>query len=324
MATMTGAIAAALIVGRVLAPTERIGVVGPATGIPEPTGGAAAPAVRWLVDVGERRTAPELAAHAPVALGDRVVIAGSRVGYVALDRATGAVAWRRFAGPSLSAPLVIDPHDVVTVRDCEVPIAAPPGQAVIACFERIDPLDIAGRSAGSITAPIDHADPCAGGGVWRLERAGGGFHLQRGRCALAFAIPDGVAEPVDVLPPRGIALPAGDPDCDRLLDGTGWCQLVDEGVSRVVLGGFAPPLPGLSLLAFAGDLARGAAVVRRDATLRHDEVVAWLDGRIVWTWPLPEPVEDRATPVGVAITADTVYVHFDTSRVAALVAPGAR
>lgn len=68
---------------------------------------------------------------------------------------------------------------------------------------------------------------------------------------------------------------------------------------RAVENGTA--VPGAQVLAAAPWGAGLAAVVRLDASLRHDVVIAWdehLNAR--WAWPIPEPARPRVEPVGLA------------------------
>lgn len=300
---------AGLIVARVMAPapSPRPPSVAPT---PVPVVGAE---LRWLVDLGPTAPVPDLAVHDPVVVGDRVLIAGARVGYAALDRATGAVAWRRGAGPELSPPLVVDGREVVLVHACDAAVAIP-DRVVVGCFDRIDPVDIAARAAGAIHASEDDAGPCLDTmGPWTLSGSIDALRLDRPGCALTFTIPDGAARAASPRPPTAA------PACERLASGTDWCQRVDGGVSTVEVG--ALRVPGLSLLAEAHAGRRTALVVRQDATLRHDVLIAAVDGAPVWSWPLPEPAEARATPVAVSLGSDTIYVVFDSARVAALAAP---
>ncbi len=123
----------------------------------------------WLVDLAPVVPRPELVAHAPIVVGDRVIVAGSRVDYRGLDLATGAEAWHRPGGASLAAPLALALRDVVLVHDCDVAVAAPDGHGVLACFDRIDPIAVAARSAGRIAAPMGELGVCGGtGGAWML------------------------------------------------------------------------------------------------------------------------------------------------------------
>ena len=274
---------------------------------------------RWLVDVGDRVPLLDQVAHPPIVVGDRVLIAGSQIGYVAVDRERGAVAWRRPGGQTLAAPLVVSPHDVVLLGACPQPIAVAADRVVVACFDRLDPIDRADRVAGVIHAPLADADACARGTApWQLRRDGDRFVASRPGCGLAFTLPDGAA--VRVAAPAPIA-PMADDVCQRLADGTPWCQLVVDGASLVELDGAR--LPGLSVLAAARDDRRTAIVVRADATLRHDVLYALVDGAVRWSWPLPAPLDDggRAAPIGVSISSAGVFVLFDTSRVAAFAPP---
>lgn len=298
-----------LLAGRCLAPgrTPRAPSATP-TAVP-----VVGPEVHWMIDLGPRAAVPDRVVHPPIVLGDRVIVAGARVGYAALDRATGAVAWRRGAGPELAPPLALGPRDLLLVHDCDAPVAIP-DRVVVGCFDRIDPIDIAARSAGAIHVAPDDAAPClATMAPWRLTASADGPRLERPGCALVLALDTGAARAVAPTP----ELPA--PTCDRLPDGTAWCQEVGGGQSTVVVGPLR--VPGLSLLAAAYDGRRTALVVRADATLRHDVVIAVAGGEVAWTWPLPEPVEARATPVAVAVIGDAIYVVFDSGRVAALAAP---
>ena len=100
-AVIGAATAAAVVAGRVLAPAPRKLATPPLAAEPEAVGAATA---RWVVDLGPGLTAPDRVVHAPIVVGDRLLVAASRIGFAALDVATGAVAWRRPASPDLAAP----------------------------------------------------------------------------------------------------------------------------------------------------------------------------------------------------------------------------
>jgi hypothetical protein len=72
---------------------------------------------------------------------------------------------------------------------------------------------------------------------------------------------------------------------------------IDPAGGRVVEEG--APVRGAQVLV-ATPWGRGvAAVVRLDASLRHDAVIAWDESlNMRWVWPLPEPGRPRVTPVG--------------------------
>jgi hypothetical protein len=74
---------------------------------------------------------------------------------------------------------------------------------------------------------------------------------------------------------------------------------VDPRDGRVVEEG--APVRGAQVLV-AAPWGRGvAAVVRLDASLRHDAVIAWGESlRVRGAWPLPEPARRRIVPVGLA------------------------
>lgn len=311
---VAGATLAAIVVGRLLAPTA------PHRRAPEvaPAGPPVAAQARWVVDLGPGLTAPDRIIHPPQVVGDRVLIAGARIGYAALDVATGGVAWRRPASPDLAAPLVLAPHDVIEVSACGEPIGVPPEQAVVACFARIDPLDIAARSAGAIVASVADAAPClASTAPWRITGTAAAIELRRDGCALAVTLPDGHATALTPDPPAPTDEPGA--DCATTADGTRWCQRVDGGASTVEVAGVR--VPGLAVLAAASDGARAVVVVRRDATLRHDDAVGIVDGRVAWTWRLPEPARERATPVAASLAGGAAYLVFDSTRVAAIAPP---
>ncbi|MBK9034286.1 MAG: hypothetical protein IPL61_23980 [Myxococcales bacterium] len=317
-AIVVGATAAAIVTGQVLA---RAPARTPPPPLPPSPILAGAPQVRWVVDVAGRAPVPDRIVHAPVVIGDRVLIAAARVGYVGLDLATGAIAWRRPAGPELAAPLVLAPRDVVLVHACDVPVGTAAGRSLVACYERIDPLAIAARAAGGIDAADDDAAPClASMAPWRVTGTSAGLVIARDGCALAVPLPAGAAT-ATTAPPAPPPLDELGADCGVTADGTPWCQRVAGGASTVEVAGVR--VPGLAVLAAATAGERAAVVVRRDATLRDDVLVAVVGGAVAWTWPLPPPAEARATPVAVALDATGVYVVFDSSRVAALAPPGA-
>lgn len=315
-AVIGAATVAAVVAGRILAPAPRKLATPPLAAEPEAVGVARA---RWVVDLGPGLTAPDRVVHPPVVVGDRLLVAASRIGFAALDVATGAVAWRRPASPDLAAPLVLAPHDVIEVSACDEPIGVAAGRSVVACFARIDPLDIAARSAGAIHAADADAAACLRSTApWQVRGDATTILIRRDACALAVSLPAGVAAAISSDPP---VAPPPEPgaDCGVTTDGTPWCQRVEGGRSTVEVAGVR--VDGLAVLAAASDSARAVVVVRRDASLVHDDVVGVEDGAVVWTWRLPEPAQPRGTPIAIALVAGGAYVVFDSTRVAALAAP---
>ncbi|HWN71945.1 MAG TPA: hypothetical protein VNM90_30105, partial [Haliangium sp.] len=74
---------------------------------------------------------------------------------------------------------------------------------------------------------------------------------------------------------------------------------IEPASGRTVENGTA--VPGAQVLAVAPWDAGLAAVVRLDASLRHDVVIAWDEGlNARWAWPVPEPARPRVEPVGLA------------------------
>lgn len=311
-AVVGGATVAAIVTGQVLAWRA---TRGPALRLPPPEAAPAAPGTpRWVVDVAGRASVPDRVVHPPIVVGDRLLVAGARIGYVALDLATGAIAWRRASGPELAAPLVLAPHDVVLVHACDDAVGVADGRAVVACFERIDPLDIAARSAGAIHATLADAAPCLTSmAPWRVRGDASQLVIARDDCALTVELPSGraVAAPPEPTPPR----PEPGAECGRTDDGTPWCQQVGAVEALGVRA------PGLSVLAGAASEGRVALVVREDASLEHDAIVAAVDGAITWRWMLPAPAAPRATPIAITVDPSGVYAVFDSSRVAALAPP---
>lgn len=284
----------------------------------------------WLVDMGPQAPRPEIAAHAPIVVGERIVVAGSRVGYVGLDRDRGEIAWRRPGGAWLSAPLVLAHDDVVLVRECDEAVGAPPGQAVLACLDRLDPIATAARTAERIFSSEDSVGDClgAGAGPWRLEGADpAALILARGRCRFTLALPGGHATRLADSPP-----PAPLTDDELLRDGdASWRQRIDGRRSLVVRGDDGPSLPGLTVIAAArlgglgsSSIDAGAVVVRADASLRRDYLAAYDARGVAWVWPLPPPPDGgRGGPIGVAASARDILVFFDGGRVARFTAPWA-
>jgi hypothetical protein len=287
---------------------------------------AAAASPDWLVDIAPLAPRPELVAHDPVVVGDRVIIAGSRADYRGLDVDTGAEAWARRGGATLSQPTVFAPTDVLLVHECDVATGAPARRAVLTCYERIDPLDIAARSAGRIHVAEDALGDCAAvGGAWRiLSTNPRSLGLLRERCLFdADLTRDGVATRLGDPP----AEPERAEDVVALIDGTSWRQVIDAGTSSVERRD-SPRLPGLTVLAASHlvGTTRGAAVVRRDSSLANDYLAAYDSGAIAWTWPLPAPPDPagRGGPVGLTATPQHIIVFFDGGRVARFTAPWAR
>ncbi|MBZ0235569.1 MAG: hypothetical protein K8M05_24780, partial [Deltaproteobacteria bacterium] len=253
----------------------------------------------------------------------RVLVAGSRVDYRGLDLATGAEAWRRPGGASLSPPAVLSGKDVILVHDCDVAVAAPRGRAVLACYDWIDPIDIAARKAGALHVAEDDLGTCTSqGGVWRLVSTNPrSLGIVRGSCLFDADLRTGAA--TRLADPRPPAEPAE--DVVAVIDGTRWLQVIANGKSFVTNGVGAPRLPGLTVLAAAQRDAGGAAVVRADSTLANDYLAAYEGADLRWTWPLPAPPDPagRGGPVGVSITDDDILVFFDAGRVARFTAPWA-
>lgn len=301
----------------------------PIPGWPELAGQVLAEPV-WLLDLEPRLERPEYAAHPPLTVGERVIVAGSRLGYLGLDRATGEIAWRRPAGPRLSAPLALATDDVLVIRDCDEPVGAPRGQAVLACFERIDPQNVAARAAGRLFAPEPDVGDCtaAPGGAWFVEgHDPQALTVGRRLCRFHAELAGGAAERLPDDPGPGI--PGDQIDIvlrERAPDGLPWHHDVSTGAHRVVRGigtRRGIDLPGLTVLAAApldGRADAGAVVVRVDTTLRRDYVAAFDHTGIRWVWPLPPPPDGdgRGGPVGISSTDRDVLVLFDGSRLARL------
>ena len=278
----------------------------------------------WLVDIEKVAPRPEIVAHAPVVVGDRVIVAGSKIDYRALSLANGAEAWHRPGGATLSAPAVMRTNDVVLIHDCDGAVGAPLGRAVLTCFDRIDPIAIAARSAGRIHVDEDKLGDCAsGGGAWRvLNTNPRSLGLLRGHCLFDSNLDSGEATRLSDPPPE----PEQADDVVAYVGDARWRQRVDAGKSFVVRDGGGPSLDGIDVLAAAHNGTRGAVVVRRDSSLANDYVAAYDGGAVLWTWPLPAPPDPagRAGPIGIAADGDSVLVFFDASRVARFTTPWAR
>jgi hypothetical protein len=278
----------------------------------------------WLVELAPLAPRPELVAHAPVVVGDRVLVAGSRTDYRALDLDTGAEAWHRPGGAALSKPVVYGPTDVILVHACDGAVGAPLGRAVLACFDRVDPFDISVRSAGRIHVDEERWGECATGtGAWKpLNTNPRSLGLLRGRCLFnADLEADGAASRLlDPPPERELT-----DDIVAVIDGATWRQVINAGQSFVERYG-APPIAGLTVLAAAHENDRGAVVVRLDSSLSRDYLAAYDTSKVLWVWPLPPPPDPagRAGPIGVHADAANILVFFDGSRVARFTAPWAR
>lgn len=286
----------------------------------------------WLVDITPLAPRPELVAHAPVVVGHRVILAGSRTDYRGLDLATGAEAWHRPGGASLGRPAVVAPTDVILVHDCDVAVGAPPRRAVLACYDRIDPLDISARRAGRIHVAENELGTCtSSGGAWKLIHdsfaAEDQLELVRGGCRFGFDLGTESAKRHDDPPPE----PELTDDIVAVIDGVAWRQVLVGGKSAVTHASGGALLPGLSVLGAARpggsgrDASRGAAVVRLDSSLARDYLAAFDVSKVLWVWPLPAPPDPagRGGPVGVAADDESVFVFFDAGRVARFTAPWA-
>ncbi len=269
-------------------------------------------APRWLLQVGDARGL-ELVAHAPVVVADRIVVAGSRIGWVGLGL-DGAVHWRHAASPRLAAPLVRG-DALVLLDECGRPTAVDPGLTLLACATWIGARD--GQRLRVVPVRAADASACvAEPGAWRLTATDDQPLLARGACRFALDLGDGPsaglarrlddARPVADDQPDLIYLDPDQPPWERkfIIDRT---MLVNAPGDRV--------LPGLTVLADDPGRARRppASIVRRDASLRHDALIADR-----WWWPLPDPGFDRGRggPVAVASTAAGVVAFFDGDRVA--------
>lgn len=317
-------------------PVDGAGGAGGAGGVSGAGAGAAVPGwpelrglvlarPAWLVELEPVVPRPELVAHAPVVVGDRVLVAGSRVDHRGLDLASGAEAWRRPGGAALARPLALGRGDVVLLRECDGGVAAPTDHAVLACFDRIDPAAIAVRSGGRLHAPAGEAGACvAGGGAWSLAGDDpAALVLGRNTCRFVVDLGDGLARRVaDLAPPPEPAEDVVGHDGDAP-----WRQVVGGGRSEVVRGaGAGPRLPGLTVLAAARVAGRdaGAVVVRADSSLARDFLAGYVGAAVTWVWPLPPPPDGaRAGPVGLTADDRGVTIFFDAHRVARFTAPWA-
>lgn len=277
----------------------------------------------WLVDLAPLAPRPELVAHAPVVVGDRILVAGSRTDYRALDIDTGAEAWHRPGGATLSQPTVFRSTDVLLVHACDVAVGAPAGRAVLACYDRVDPFDISVRSGGRIHVDEERFAECAADtGAWKILSSNPrSLGLLRGRCLFDANLDTGAATRLH--DPPADTEPAADVVAE--IDGATWRQIITGGESFVERHG-APPLAGITLLAAAHGNDRGAAVIRRDSSLVNDYLAVYDAGAVRWTWRLPAPPDPagRAGPIGVTATPQDILVFFDGSRVARFTAPWAR
>ena len=108
-AVIGAATVAAVVAGRILAPAPRKLATPPLAAEPEAVGVARA---RWVVDLGPGLTAPDRAVHAPIVVGNRLLVAASRIGFAALDMAPG-IAHHPRAGDHIIMPAVqvtVDPQ----------------------------------------------------------------------------------------------------------------------------------------------------------------------------------------------------------------------
>jgi hypothetical protein len=180
------------------------------------------------------------------------------------------VAWRRQPA-DLAAPLVLAP-DVIGWRRAAA-IGARPGARSWRAL-------IAARSAGAIHAADADAAACLRSTApWQVRGDATTILIRRDACALAVSLPAGVAAAISSDPP---VAPPPEPgaDCGVTAEGTPWCQRVEGGRSTVEVAGVR--VDGLAVLAAASDSARAVVVVRRDASLVHDDVVGVETAR--W-WP---------------------------------------
>jgi hypothetical protein len=270
-------------------------------------------APRWQLQLDDARGL-ELVAHPPMVVADRIVVAGSRIGWVglALD---GTVQWRHAGSPRLAAPLVRG-DALVLLDECGSATAVDPGQTVLACATWIGARD--GQRRRVVPVRAADASACvAEPGGWRLTATGDQALLARGTCRFAVELGDG--------PSAGFARrladarPAPDDQPDLIyLDPElpPWQRKLIVGRSMVINPAGDRILPGLTVLADdagAAGLRPPATLVRRDASLRRDALIADR-----WWWPLPDPGADRGRggPVAVASTAAGVVAFFDGDRVA--------
>lgn len=262
----------------------------------------------WQRTLEPTMAVPDVAAHPPLVVGDVVVVAGSQVGVRGLARADGRELWRRPGGAV--PPVALGPREVLVIRDCEAAVGVPAGFAVLGCFDLVDPRDVSVRAAGVLQVALD--DACPGPLPRHAELRGGEVVLSTGACALAVSLPDGRARP---RPP--LAAPPADPtgDCGHAADGTRWCQVIDGARSLVAIAGAR--VPGLAVLAAAHDAGRTAAVVRRDATLQHDDLYLLAGGEVQWRWELPAVRGGRIAPVGLSLSAAGLFVLHDRDQVTA-------
>jgi hypothetical protein len=285
---------------------------------------ATAVAPAWLVDIAPVAPRPELVAHAPVVVGNVVIVAGSKIDYRGLALANGAEAWHRPGGASLAPPIVLSYSNVLLIHDCETAVGAPPGRAVLACFDRIDPIAIAARSAGRIDIDEQELDACRPTeGAWRVFARGPSYlGLARGSCSFDV---DPESATATLRSAHQIERPTSE-DVVGYFGAFRWRQRIENGKSFVVSDKGGPLFPGIGVLAVADFGKRGAVVVRPDSSLAHDYLAAYDGNTILWTWPLPAPPDPagRGGPVGLTADAASIFVFFDASRVARFTTPWAR
>jgi hypothetical protein len=195
---------------------------------------------------------------------------------------------------------------------------------VLTCFDRIDPIAIAARSAGRIHVDEAKIDDCAsGGGAWKILNTNPrSLGLLRGHCLFDANLESGEATRLHDPPPDR----EQPDDVVAMFDDARWRQRVDAGKSFVARDGGGPSLAGIGVLAAAHTGTRGAVVIRRDSSLANDYLAAYEGAAILWTWPLPAPPDPagRAGPIGLAADANSIIVFFDASRVARFTTPWAR
>lgn len=261
------------------------------------------PAPRWRAELASAAAEPLTWAVGP-RVRATVRVASSAVGAVELDPMTGAVVARDPDAPR-PPPRPADEMGVLRANG----LACRLGRAALRCA----------GATGAWSAPIEPAIDAGGAGP---VAAGGAVAVVADEALIAFAAGDGRrlwrAPGRYATAPGALAADAAGRLRAIAVDGGAQPVAIVPATGAVAARGDRVPALVVWAAAFAPDGA-AAVVVRRDASLRRDAVVAFgADGRRRWTWPLPPPDGARVDRPGVAVADGAVFVFYDGRSVARL------
>lgn len=247
----------------------------------------------------------------PVIAGDVAVVASSQFGFLGIDWRAGKIAWTKAAGIRVAPPAVLANGNVVLFGDCITPPQIPDNEFLVGCLRVVTPTgtDLAYSAIRGKPKSMEAFVGARGAqGVWPAPD-GRNARWRRGDAAIAIDLINGAAKPASTDAP--VVEHRGKRWDIRHVEGRVVATVFDIDATGSLHGTVARPPPGIGVLARGTSAVGDAAIaVRVDASLRRDIIVGYAANVLLrWVYPLPE--RQRASPVGLALTADAVVVFHD-------------